>query len=109
VAWGGRWRCGHGDGASGGAPASSHALRWLTKRYQRTREEVVGCWGASGAAAVKNGRLVTSLRRLWRRQSEEALGCCCGEEGGARKAKWEAQGDVGEYGGDEGAYWPDVA
>ena len=55
----------HGDGASGGAPASSHALWWLTKRYQRAWEEAVGRCGASGAAAVKNGRLVASLHRLW--------------------------------------------
>ena len=41
---------------------SSRTALALTEGYQRAREEAVGCWGASGAAAVKNGRLVASLR-----------------------------------------------
>ena len=80
----------HGDGASGGAPASSHALRWLTKRYQRAREEAVGRWGASGAAAVTIGQLVASLRGYGNGGGGTSSLLHCGEEGGGEMRKWSA-------------------
>ena len=104
IAWNGRLqRRGHDDGHGGEAPARACALLWLTKLEQRTREKVIGCWGASGATAVKNGRLVASLRRLWRRRSEEALGCCCGEGKGPRQRENGVRLSAGGRWRDEGA------
>ena len=80
MAWDGRWRRGHGDGASGGAPASSHALRLLTKLEQRQRGDAGSFWEDGGAAVVTNGW----LSEVWRGYGDggggEELGCCCGEE-----------------------------
>ena len=48
---GGRRRRGHGDRVSGGAPASSCALLWLTERGQRARVEAMSRGGSSGGVA----------------------------------------------------------
>ena len=70
----------HGDRHGGDAPASSRTALLLTKCYQQTREEAVGCWGAGAAAVLTNGR----LSEVWRGYGDggggEELGCCCGEE-----------------------------
>ena len=47
----------------------------------------MGCWGASGAAAAKNGWLVVSLRTTMATAELRELGCCCGEEQRPEKAK----------------------
>ena len=61
-AGGGLWRRGHDDGVRGGAPVSIVTALTLTELEWRAREEAVGRWGASCAAAVKNGWLGASLR-----------------------------------------------
>ena len=61
-AGGGLWRRGHDDGVRGGASVSIGTALTLTELEWRAQEEAVGRWGASCAAAVKNGWLGASLR-----------------------------------------------
>ena len=93
----------------GEAPASLNARRWLTKLEQRTREEVVGCWGASGATAMKNGRLVASCARLWRRRSCGRSAAAAARKKGGQKRNGSSEGVGRTLAGlrpRPGASWP---
>ena len=102
-------RCGHDDRPWRRAPAKACALLWLTKLEQRTREEVVGCWGASGATAVKNGRLVASCARLWRRRSCGRSATAAARKKGGQKRNGSSEGVGRTLAGlrpRPGASWP---
>ena len=91
-AGGGLWRRGHDDGAHGGTPASLHALRWLTKRCQRAREEATGCWGDGGAIAV----VLEWPGASWRLNGDGGGG---EELAAALAVKKEARSEMGALGG----------
>ena len=101
-AGGGLWRRGHDDVAHGGTPVRFCALRWLTKLYQRAREEQWGagetvelwqwCW--SGQARAGTVMATTELREL---------GGCCYEEERPRQRKNGVRLSAGGRWRDEGA------
>jgi len=86
-AGGGLWRCGHDDRVRSGAPVSIGTALALTELEWRAREEAVGRWGASCAAAVKNGWLGASLRGYGDGGGGTSSLQRCGEEDGAENGK----------------------
>ena len=67
----------------------------LTELEWRAREEAVGRWGASCAAAVKNGWLGASLRGYGDGEGGTSSLQRCGEEEGREKRK-EGAGRLGQ-------------